>query len=87
MVWALTFVIPADRYDMKDGSPVPGTYHPVESSSGFWDRLKDLFLSPVNGLYGVTDAETGLTTPGGPALSPGPWECSSSSWPWVRSSP
>ncbi|WP_078887982.1 YfcC family protein [Streptomyces sp. NRRL S-118] len=64
-VWALTFVIPAGRYDMKDGSPVPGTYHPVESATGFQDRLKDLFLSPVNGLYGVTDAETGLTTPGG----------------------
>ncbi|MEV5971479.1 TIGR00366 family protein [Streptomyces sp. NPDC051921] len=65
VVWALTFVIPAGRYDMKDGSPVPGTYHPVELATGFWDRLKDLFLSPVNGLYGVTDAGTGLTAPGG----------------------
>ncbi|MFB7462346.1 YfcC family protein [Streptomyces sp. NPDC056224] len=64
-VWALTFVIPAGRYDTKDGSPVPGTYHPIELATGFWDRLKDLFLSPVNGLYGVTDAGTGLTTPGG----------------------
>ncbi|MEU5810691.1 YfcC family protein [Streptomyces sp. NPDC047718] len=63
-VWALTFVIPAGRYDTKDGSPVPGTYHHVEVSTGFWDRLKDLFLSPVNGLYGVTDAQTGLTAPG-----------------------
>ncbi|MFI2368014.1 YfcC family protein [Streptomyces sp. NPDC018833] len=64
-VWALTFAIPAGRYDTKDGSPLPGTYHPVEPATGFWDRLKDLFLSPVNGLYGVTDAETGITTPGG----------------------
>lgn len=64
-VWALTFVIPAGRYDMEDGSPTPGTYHPVELTTGFWDRLTDLFLSPVNGLYGVTDAGTGLTTPGG----------------------
>ncbi|MGW0752792.1 YfcC family protein [Streptomyces sp. NPDC002587] len=64
-VWALTFVIPAGRYDTKDGSPVPGTYHPIEVATGFWDRLGDLFLSPVNGLYGVTDAGTGLTTPGG----------------------
>ncbi|WP_423834434.1 YfcC family protein [Streptomyces manipurensis] len=64
-VWALTFVIPAGRYNTKDGSPVPGTYHSVELTTGFWERLKDLFLSPVNGLYGVTDAGTGLTAPGG----------------------
>ncbi|MER6783025.1 MULTISPECIES: YfcC family protein [unclassified Streptomyces] len=64
-VWALTFVIPAGRYDTKDGSPVPGTYHSVELTTGFWERLKDLFLAPVNGLYGVTDTGTGLTAPGG----------------------
>ncbi|MFI5670931.1 YfcC family protein [Streptomyces sp. NPDC051704] len=64
-VWALTFVIPAGRYDTKDGSPVPGTYHSVQLTTGFWERLKDLFLAPVNGLYGVTDAGTGLTAPGG----------------------
>ncbi|MFP8962084.1 YfcC family protein [Streptomyces nanhaiensis] len=63
-VWALTFVIPPGRYDTEDGAPVPGTYHPVELTTGFWDRLKDLFLAPVNGLYGVTDAESGLTSPG-----------------------
>ncbi|WP_405996734.1 YfcC family protein [Streptomyces sp. NBC_00829] len=64
-VWALTFVIPAGRYDTKDGSPIPGTYHSVELTTGFWARLKDLFLAPVNGLYGVTDPESALTAPGG----------------------
>ncbi len=64
-VWALTFVIPAGRYETKDGAPVPGTYHRVELPTGFGDRLKDLFLSPVNGLYGVTDSGSGLTAPGG----------------------
>ncbi|NXY95900.1 YfcC family protein [Streptomyces sp. BR123] len=64
-VWALTFVIPAGRYATEDGSPVPGTYHRVGPGSGGWDRLEDLFLSPVNGLYGVTDTQTGITTPGG----------------------
>ncbi|MFI2031250.1 YfcC family protein [Streptomyces buecherae] len=64
-VWALTFVIPPGRYDTKDGSPVPGTYHSVELETGFWDRLKDLFLAPVNGLYGVTGADSHLTAPGG----------------------
>ncbi|MEI5098446.1 YfcC family protein [Streptomyces sp. PmtG] len=64
-VWALTFVIPAGRYEVRDGSPVPGTYHSVDTGTGFQDRLKDLFLSPANGLYGVTDDGSGLTTPGG----------------------
>ncbi|MCK8678917.1 YfcC family protein [Streptomyces lichenis] len=65
-VWALTFVIPAGRYDtIEDGRPVPGTYHPVDLTTGFGDRLKDLFLAPVNGLYGVSDPGTGLTAPGG----------------------
>ncbi|MFG2561815.1 YfcC family protein [Streptomyces sp. NPDC048496] len=65
VVWALTFVVPAGHYDTKDGRPVPGSYHTVELTTGFWGRLKDLFLAPVNGLYGVTDPHTGLTTPGG----------------------
>ncbi len=56
---------PSRAYETKDGAPVPGTYHRVELPTGFGDRLKDLFLSPVNGLYGVTDAGTGLTAPGG----------------------
>ncbi|MBH5338463.1 YfcC family protein [Streptomyces pactum] len=64
-VWALTFVIPPGRYDTEDGSPVPGSYHSVELTPGFGDRLKDLFLAPVNGLYGVTGTDSGLTAPGG----------------------
>ncbi|MFG3497270.1 YfcC family protein [Streptomyces sp. NPDC047928] len=65
IVWALTFVIPSGRYKLtEDGAPIPDTYQATELATGFGDRLKDLFLSPVNGLYGVTDGETGLTTPG-----------------------
>ncbi|MFI1972109.1 YfcC family protein [Streptomyces cinnamoneus] len=65
LVWGLTFVVPAGRYDTEDGSPVPDTYHATDLTTGFAGRLKDLFLSPVNGLYGVTDADSGLTAPGG----------------------
>ncbi|MFF4161232.1 YfcC family protein [Streptomyces sp. NPDC001678] len=65
VVWGLTFVVPPGRYDTKDGSPVPDTYHSVHLTTGFGGRLKDLFLSPVNGLYGVTNAHSGLTAPGG----------------------
>ena len=58
-VWGLAFVIPSGEYKLKDGAPVPGTYEEVPAPQDFGDRVNDLFLSPVNGLYGVQDAETG----------------------------
>ena len=63
-VWVLAMIIPAGQYDMKDGSPVPGTYHEVPSPMDFRERVNDLLLSPVNGLYGIQDAETGVVSPG-----------------------
>jgi uncharacterized ion transporter superfamily protein YfcC len=62
-VWVLAMIIPAGTYREEDGSPVPGTYREIESPMDFGDRLKDLFLSPVNGLYGIQDAETGFVAP------------------------
>lgn len=65
-VWILTFIIPPGKYDVgENGSPIPGSYHSVERATSFTDRLADLFLSPANGLYGVTNAESGSTAPGG----------------------
>jgi uncharacterized ion transporter superfamily protein YfcC len=58
-VWALAFIIPSGQYRLKDGAPIPGTYHSVPAPQDFGQRLNDLFLSPVNGLYGVQDAKTG----------------------------
>jgi uncharacterized ion transporter superfamily protein YfcC len=54
-VWLLAFVIPTGAYkvDSKTGGPVPGSYHHVDAGLSFTDRLMQLFLSPVNGLYGV----------------------------------
>jgi len=57
-VWALAFVVPSGTYRLEDGAPIPGTYQQVPSPQDFGERLKDLFLAPVNGLYGVQDAET-----------------------------
>ncbi|WP_442814842.1 YfcC family protein [Streptomyces sp. NBC_01298] len=66
-IWLLAFLIPAGEYDRNDsGSPVAGTYHRVEGTQSFTDRLNDLFLSPVNGLYGLQDPKTGQV---GPTLS------------------
>ncbi|ANW21788.1 YfcC family protein [Streptomyces clavuligerus] len=63
-VWALAFLVPPGEYDRDpDGRPVDGTYHRVETGQSFADRLNDLFLSPVNGLYGIQDQRTGLVGP------------------------
>ncbi|MCX4646134.1 MULTISPECIES: YfcC family protein [unclassified Streptomyces] len=63
-VWALAFLIPSGRYNRDDsGAPVQGTYHRVDSGQSLVDRLDDLFLSPVNGLYGIQDTKTSLVAP------------------------
>lgn len=63
-VWLLAFLIPAGEYDRDDsGAPVQGTYHRVDSTQSFVDRLNDLFLAPVNGLYGVQDEKSGQVGP------------------------
>src|SRR6187397_2845911 len=55
VVAALTFVIPAGRYDVDaDGAPIPGTYHEVEANP---QRIADIFLAPVSGMYGIQDLE------------------------------
>ncbi len=56
VVAALTFVIPAGKYDTNptDGAPIPGTYHAVEPSP---QRLRDVFLAPINGMYGVENLQ------------------------------
>ncbi|MFJ8015996.1 YfcC family protein [Streptomyces sp. NPDC096339] len=63
-VWLLAFLVPAGLYDRDaDGSPVSGTYHRVSGTQSFTERLKDLFLAPVNGLYGIQDPKTGEVGP------------------------
>ena len=59
LVWLLAFIIPTGAYKVseKTGGPVPGSYHRVDAGLSFTDRLYDLFLSPINGLYGVKSAE------------------------------
>jgi uncharacterized ion transporter superfamily protein YfcC len=54
IVALLTFVIPAGKYDTNptDGAPIPGTYHTVEPSP---QRLRDVFLAPIDGMYGIED--------------------------------
>src|SRR5215470_8532649 len=51
-----TWIIPAGTYDLnKDGEPIPGTYHGVESHPA--RILIDSLTAPINGLYGIEDAK------------------------------
>lgn len=51
-----TWVVPAGAYDLdKQGQPVPGTYHEVDSDPQ--RILVDSLTAPINGLYGVENAK------------------------------
>lgn len=56
-VWLLTFVIPAGQYTLVDGRPVAGSFQVVDSPLTAGARVKELFLAPVNGLYGIENAQ------------------------------
>ena len=60
-VWLLAFIVPTGRYAVDEGgAPIPGTYEEVDPGLSFNDRLYELFMAPVNGLYGVQSDETGF---------------------------
>ncbi len=51
-----TWFVPAGTYDLDEGgSPVPGTYHQVDSQPA--RVLVDSLTAPINGLYGIENAE------------------------------
>lgn len=62
-VWLLAFVIPSGQYRRsEDGRPVAGSYQEVPSPESFLQRVKDLFLAPVNGMYGIK-GDDGFVSP------------------------
>lgn len=64
-VWLLAFIIPTGKYAVSEetGAPVPGSYEEIDTGLTFTDRLMELFLAPVNGLYGVQSIDTGFIGP------------------------
>lgn len=57
-VWLLAFVVPTGAYQSDaDGRPIPGSYEATQTGLSFGDRLMELFLAPVNGLYGIMGAD------------------------------
>ncbi|MGW6694261.1 YfcC family protein [Rhodococcus sp. NPDC054953] len=60
VVWLIAFVVPSGQYQRDpDGNPIAGSYQRIDPPLDFWGRLGDLLMSPVNGLYGIQDTETG----------------------------
>ena len=64
-VWLLAFIIPTGAYkvDGKTGRPIPGSYAAVDAGLSFGDRLMQLFMAPINGLYGIKASEGGFIGP------------------------
>jgi len=53
-VWAVALILPAGEYRVNsEENPIPHTYHHVHSPLTFNESVRELFLSPVNGLYGI----------------------------------
>ena len=64
LVWLLAFIIPTGAYKTTAaGRPIPGSYHTVDAGLSLTDRLMQLFMSPVNGLYGIKNGDTGFIGP------------------------
>ena len=54
LVWVAVLFIPAGQYQHDaDGSTIPGTYQRIPSPLSFGEKVKQLILSPVNGVYGL----------------------------------
>ncbi len=60
LVWLAALFIPSGRYLTDvDGSPIPGTYQQTESPLSFAEKVEQLALAPVNGVYGLRNPESG----------------------------
>ncbi|HEY8474691.1 MAG TPA: hypothetical protein VIL37_18980 [Natronosporangium sp.] len=61
LVWVAALLIPAGQYQTDpDGAPIAGTYERVPSPLSFGEKLVQLILSPINGVYGIQDLDTGF---------------------------
>jgi uncharacterized ion transporter superfamily protein YfcC len=57
---ALTWIIPAGAYDLdREGAPIPGSYHQVDGQPQ--RVLIDSLTAPINGLYGIENAEGNIS--------------------------
>jgi uncharacterized ion transporter superfamily protein YfcC len=61
LVWVAALFIPSGRFAVDaDGSPIPGTYQRIDSPLDSGERLEQLVLAPVNGIYGLLSPTRGI---------------------------
>ena len=59
LVWVATMFIPSGRYQTDaDGSPIPGTFQQIASPLSSSQKVQQLILAPINGIYGLRSAGT-----------------------------
>ena len=80
LVWILTFIIPPGAYsyvscDEGTPKPVPGTFGTVKVDLSLQERLYDLWVSPVNGLYGIRTPAEAVPDPSPDLLKKGEAAC------------
>ena len=64
LVWIAAFFIPSGQYALDAaGSPIAGSFTLVPAPLDFGGRVRDLLRAPINGMYGVRDAATGMVGP------------------------
>ena len=69
LIWILTFIIKPGTYsyvscDGASPKPVPGTFENFNQNLSVQERLYDLWLAPVNGLYGIRTPAEPVSDPG-----------------------
>jgi uncharacterized ion transporter superfamily protein YfcC len=79
-VWILTFIIPPGTYayvscDGGTAKPIPGTYKGINIDRSIQERIYDLWISPVNGLYGIRTPAEPVTNPNPEILKEGQKVC------------
>jgi uncharacterized ion transporter superfamily protein YfcC len=83
LVWILTFIIKPGTYsyvscDGGSPKPIPGTFENFNQNLSFQERLYDLWLSPVNGLYGIRTPAEPVSNPGSKLLGKAEAACGKS---------
>ncbi|MGH7788626.1 MAG: YfcC family protein, partial [Candidatus Binatia bacterium] len=59
LVWLTVLLIPAGRYQTDaDGSPIPGTFEQISSPLSLIEKVQQLILAPINGVYGLRSTST-----------------------------
>jgi uncharacterized ion transporter superfamily protein YfcC len=80
LVWILTFIIKPGTYsyvscDGGSPKPVPGTFQSIKVEHSIQERLYDLWLSPVNGLYGIRTPAEPVANPSSGLVAKGEAAC------------